>query len=227
MVRLTAVLLILHFVCSAAAAKDVKVGDVALELPLPPGHCELDVVQASDAPLVAAVHSRLRKIGHRLLNLSADCGELRDLRNDKRRDLDHMAQYQTVANLEEGPLPDTPELVVKGYCDELRLRGDPSIAVLSPDARATRAFEMLKVNQGTFLGIIDEDKLVCYASLLEKSKTESGGEKAQVTVFAITVIKGKVISHYLYAPYAGSETVTPMLAKERATVGRLQRANRE
>ena len=66
---------------------------------------------------------------------------------------------------------------------------------------------------------------MCYSSLLQKFATDVG-ERTQVTVFATTVLKGKIVLYYLFAPYVGGETVTQMLVKQRANVGQLQRANR-
>lgn len=217
MIRCAIALLVSCLLCLAAAAKDAKIGEVSLHLPQPPGYCEMDAVLASDARLIADIHGALGKTGNRLLILSADCGELRDWRDGKRSALDHMAQYQTVRSLEDRPLADTPEKVVKGYCDEMRALGQQSTPGMTPDA--------LRGNEIKFLGVVGEDPLVCYSSLLQKFATDVG-ERTQVTVFATTVLKGKIVLYYLFAPYVGGETVTQMLVKQRANVGQLRRANR-
>ena len=93
--------------------------------------------------------------------------------------------------------------------------------------RAEQALNIAGVNQMIFLGVVAEDPLVCYGSLLQKLKAETGEEKTQLTVFATTILKGKAILFYLFAPYMTRETVTQMLARHRVNVGRLQRANRE
>src|ERR1700682_3841830 len=95
-IRIATALLIFCFVSGAAAAADAKIGDVPFHLPQPPGYCEMDPVLASDAPLIGRLHATMTKTGSRLLVISADCAELRDWRNGKRQDLDHMAQYQTI-----------------------------------------------------------------------------------------------------------------------------------
>ena len=40
------------------------------------------------------------------------------------------------------------------------------------------------------------------------------------------LLKGKVLLCYLFAPYVGRETLMQLLAKQRANVRQLQRANR-
>src|SRR2546430_2735326 len=95
-VRIATAFLLSCFVSGAVAAADARIGDVPLQLPKPPGYCEMDPVLASDAPLIGRLHATMTKAGNRLLVISADCTELKDWRNGKRHDLDHMAQYQTI-----------------------------------------------------------------------------------------------------------------------------------
>ena len=67
MIRLTTALLLSCLVSLAATAADVKIGEVSLHLPPPPGYCEMDAVLASDAHLIARMHSTLTNTGNRLL----------------------------------------------------------------------------------------------------------------------------------------------------------------
>ena len=61
--------------------------------------------------------------------------------------------------------------------------------------------------------------------ILQKFKAETGTDKTQITVFATTILKGKIVYSYLFAPFAGGETVTQLLAKQKAVVAMLQAAN--
>ena len=110
----------------------------------------------------------LSKTGNRLLLLSADCRELREWRNGKRPELAHMAEYQTVLSLQNNPLPDTPETVLKKLCDEMHEMGGPAPTDVTPDVerRAEEASAAIRVNEMKFLGVVGMDPLVCYASLL-------------------------------------------------------------
>src|ERR1700730_7416477 len=147
-VRFATPLLIFCFVSGAVTAADVKIGDVPLRLPQPPGYCEMDPVLASDAPLIGRLHSTMTKTGNRLLVISADCAELRDWRNGKRQDLDHMARYQTSLELEKEPLPSTPEQLIKNYCANANTLAVRSMDYISPEPqeRAELASRDLKLN---------------------------------------------------------------------------------
>jgi hypothetical protein len=220
--------LISCFVCGRATAADVRIGDVSLRLPQPAGYCEMDPVLASDAPLIAGIHATLARTGNRLLVMSADCAELRDWRNGKRPDVDHMAQYQTVFALEDRPLTDTPEKMVKTYCANMDLLGAQAMPGTTRDvaSRAEQASKTSRPNEMKFLGAIATDPLVCYGAAFQKYKLATREETAQVTIIATTILKGKAISYYLFAPYAGRETFTRLLAKHRTNVSQLRRANR-
>ena len=121
--RLATACLTLCLVCTLtaapAAAADVRIGDVSLRLPQFPGHCEMDPVEAADARLFASLHASLAKTGNRLLVLSANCSELKAWRAGKRLVLDHLAQYQTVIALQNGDLPDPPQVLVDRYCNSM------------------------------------------------------------------------------------------------------------
>jgi hypothetical protein len=159
--------------------------------------------------------------------VSAECNQLKDWRTGKRQLLENTAQYQTMISLENAPLPATPEAMIKDTCNQLRTQGEQMVANATSDAK-TRAEEVLKtikVNETKFMGVVGEDPLACYAAVLQKLTTETGAEKTQVIVFATTVLKGKIIYYYLYAPYVSGDSVTQMLAEQRVNVTKLQAAN--
>src|SRR5262249_20225237 len=100
MTRLVIALSISCLFTWSAGAADVRIGEMTIALPSLPGHCEMDVVHASDAPLIAKLHASVQKTGQRLLLLSANCKELKEWREGKRPALTHMAEYQTVLAFE-------------------------------------------------------------------------------------------------------------------------------
>jgi hypothetical protein len=228
MIRLTTALLLSCLVSLAATAADVKIGEVSLHLPPPPGYCEMDAVLASDAHLIARMHSTLTNTGNRLLAMSADCTELKDWRNGKRSDLAHVAEYQTVLRFENQALPDTAQNVLKGYCNGMRMLGERSMPGISADARdrVEQALKLVKSNEMIFLGVVAEEPLVCYGATVQKVKLLSDDENPQVAIFAATILKAKVVLSYLFAPYVDRETVIQVLTRQRAHLTQLQRANR-
>ena len=228
MLRLTPFVFLSCVLSFAAAAADVRIDDVPLRLPQPTGYCEMDPVLGSDAPLIGRMHATMTKSGNRLLVLSADCAELRDWRNGRRLDLDHMAQYQTIIELENQPLLDTPEKMAKNFCTNMNALAMQSMDYILPDPqeRAERASRDLKVNEIKLLGMVAEDPLVCYTATVQKFKVEAREETTQVTVIATTLLKNKVVQLYLFAPYASGKTIAQLLAKQRANLTQLHRANR-
>jgi len=226
-IRSAAVLLVWCLVAGAAMAKDAKVGTTTLTLPPPTDYCELDAAQPSDARMVTAVEGMLAPTGNRLLAISADCTQLADWRTGKRPLLDNMAQYQTLVAWENGPLPAAPEATIKEACNHMHAQGEQLVANMTPDikARAEQVLKTVQVNEMKFLGVVGEEPRVCYAAMLQKFRTEVGTEKTQVTVFATTVVRSKLVYFYLFAPYVSGDTVTVMLAQQQAHVRRLHGAN--
>ena len=227
-IRSAAALFIVSCLSVAAMAADAKIGDVSLRLPQPSGYCELDPVLASDGAFIGRLHSSMTKTGSRLLVISADCTELREWRNGKRPDLDHMAQYQTIIELEHQPLPDTPEKMAKNFCANMHATALRSMDYILPDPqeRAERASRDLKLNEIKLLGKVAEDPMVCYTATVQKFKVGDRAATTQVTIIATTFLKGKVVQLYLFAPFAGGKTIAQLLAKQRTNLSQLQRVNR-
>ena len=211
----------------SAVAKDAQVGIASLSLPPPTDYCELDATQASDERTLKAVEGMLAPTNNRLLVMSADCTQLADWRTGKRRLLDNFAQYQTLIPWENGPLPKAPEAVIKDACNQMRTQGEQLVTDMAPDvkARAEQVLKTVKVNEMKFLGVVGEEPTVCYAAMLQKLHTEIGTDKTQVTVFATTVVKSKLVYFYLFAPYVSGDSVTDLLAQQQAHVQRLRSAN--
>jgi hypothetical protein len=211
----------------AALAKDAAIGTVTINLPPPAGYCELDGAQASDARMLRSINDMLGASGNRLVAASADCKQLKEWRAGKRPLIDNMAQYQTLVSLESAPLPAPPELAIKELCNQMRAQADQLMADVADNLkeRAEQAMEHIKFDEMQFLGVVAQEPLVCYAAILQKFKTETGADKAQVTVIGTTVIKGKIVYAYLYAPYVNPDSVTLLLAKHKGNIDKLQKAN--
>ncbi len=208
-------------------AKEARIGAVAVSLPPPPGYCEMDAAQAADARMLATVNEMLGATGNRLVVASAECKQLKEWRKGKRASIDNLAQYQTLSSLEEGQLSAPPEIAIKELCDQMRAQAEQLMDDVAGNLRdrAEKAMQSVKFEDTKFLGVIAQEPLACYGGLLQKSKAEGGAERGEVTVFATTVIKGKIVYSYLFAPFVGGDTVTAMLAQQKANVGRLHSAN--
>ena len=84
----------------------------------------------------------------------------------------------------------------------------------------------VKYNEVKFMGVVGEDTNACYASMLQRLRAETGADVEQVTVFAATIVKAKLVYYYLYAPFLSGQTINEMLAQLRLHVAALQAANR-
>jgi hypothetical protein len=93
-------------------------------------------------------------------------------------------------------------------------------------SRIEEALRRVKVNETTFVGVLAEDSTACYTALLQKLKTETGAEKAQTAVNAITVVKGKVVYFYLFSLYTGRDSIDAALAKQKVNLGAFIAANK-
>jgi hypothetical protein len=214
--------------CVAAFGKDAQVGNVTLQLPPPPGYCEMDRSSGpSDIKMIDAVDGMLKPTGNRLLAISADCTQLRDWRAGKRQLVDNLAQYQSLVSTEGSDQTAAAAAVVKQACAEMRAQGEKMVNDMEPDvrARADQVLKTVKVNEMRFLGVIAEEPTICYAAILQKFKAETGVEKTQATVFATTVLKGKIVYFYFFAPYESGATVTDLLAVEKAQIAKVKAAN--
>jgi hypothetical protein len=207
-----------------AAARDAKLGAAMVALPPPEGYCEFDTSNAVDAKMVAAVEGMLGRSGNRLLSLSADCSQLADWRVRKRQLVDNLAQYQTLASWENAQLPPA---TIGETCTQMRTRGEQLVADMTADvqARAEKILKTVKINEMKFLGVVGEEPRVCYAAMLQRFLTEAGTDKTQAIVFAMTIVRQKLVYYYLFAPYVNGATISSMLEQHKANVRRLQGEN--
>jgi hypothetical protein len=202
------------------------VGPVAIELPTPAGYCELDEKRPEDGRLFALTQTA--SPATRLLAMSADCKQLRDWRAGSLAGLQNYVQYQTIRAWENAPLPLPPAQLIEQTCATLRAQGGDIASRTGSDVqeRLTRAMQDVKLNEVKFMGVLGEDANACYASLLARVRGENGREVEQATVFAATIVRGKVIYYYLCAPFVGERTLTDMLAQLRVHLAALEAANR-
>jgi hypothetical protein len=212
-----------------AAAKDVTVGTTTLHLPPPAGYCELDERNDADAEVLKVMGAAGQKTNNRILVVSADCEVLAEWRAGKRPTLNKLSHYQTSVSEENQPLKGgTPEAVIRALCNEMRSRAqqiiDQSSRIKDVKSRVEKLMGDLKINEMKFLGVLDEEPLVCYAASLLKLQTESGSI-TQVTTLASTVLNQKLIYSYLIAEHENEDTTSNMLTLHRQNIEQLRRVN--
>ena len=192
--RLAFVALALIVAPSSVMAASVEVGGVSITLPTPTGFCEFSESNASDRRMLTTLRDILSKTGNKLLGMSADCRQLADWRGAKRQLLDDYGQFQTtLGQMEASSGPPEP---IKQTCATLRAEGDKILSNQFPEikSRVESALEKVKMNEAVFIGVLAEDPTACYAGLIQKIHTEANTDKVQVTLFAVTTIKGKFLA---------------------------------
>jgi hypothetical protein len=207
-----------------AQAGPAKIGQTTIALTLPAGYCEIDATKNPDKRLYDTVRAVL-PASNTLLLMMGDCAELDAWHTGKRKTLDSQAQYQTLTRMMGDET--VPTELIKQTCEALRAQGDKILADQIPDiqARAERELKQIKVGEGRFLGVVGEEPLACYAAILQKLTAEDKTEKTIVVLYATTVIKGKLLYYYLFAPFTGEGTMPGLLTKHKDNVAKLLAAN--
>jgi hypothetical protein len=208
MSRIAFIILVLIGGACAASGRDAKVGGTSIDLVMPTGFCELSESNSVDARMLTSIGKLLSSGGNQLLAFGADCQQLDGWRVGRGL-LDDYVQYQTRANLADKPLPIAPAEFIKQVCAVSRAQGEKLPSGMESDvtSRIEAVFSQIKINETRSLGVLAEDSTACYGGLLQKFRTETGADKAQVAVYATTVAKGRVVYYYLFALYSGSESV--------------------
>ena len=187
----------------------VLVGGREIVLVIDPDQCELDRENPSDRRVYEIVERGLA--GHNeLLLAAADCEQIPPWRNGQRPTLDDFTQVQVGLGFRNQDLTGREVATARQICAELNKQGD---ALLSqPMAGARDRFnqlsESVKLNETRFMGVVREDPGACYASLVQRVRTDQGSDKLILSVYAHVVVRGRLL--YIYR-YTEGESVESML----------------
>ena len=181
-----------------AATVSGTVGGRQITLVIDPDQCELDRNNPNDVRVYDLVERGLAG-QNQLLMAAADCGQITPWRNGTRPTLDDFTQVQVNLALRERELRGREAATSREICAELRKQGDA--IVNGPEVTATRnrfntLTDTVKLNATTFIGVVHEDDQACYASLVQKVRTEHGRDKLILSVFAHVVVRGRLL--YIY-----------------------------
>lgn len=226
---MTALMCILaHGAAAQTAPPTASVGAAQIVLPPPAGFCPLDGSRSTDASLKQAATAMIATSGTNLLLAQhVDCAQLEQMRAGKRRLLDDFVQYQTLTAWMDKDLPVAPAAVISETCSELRKSGGTlatqAVEAVNPKLQAFS--KSIRINEMRFLGVVAEDPATCYAALMQKLRTDDGGEKTQLCIFSTSVVRGKIVYFYVYTPYATDLKIETVLERHKAATAAFQRAN--
>ncbi len=225
--RLIFVALALAATTPPSIAGEAMIGTVSINLPPPPGFCDMADTDP-DKSLVKNLTDLSATQGVKLLKMSADCQQLAAWRTGTGKLLDDFLQYQTPAALIDTQVSGPPEETTKRSCAELRAQGEKALADRLPGMKANveNIIKEVKLNETTFAGVLAEEPNACYAALISKIRTALGTDKTQVTLIALTIIKGKNVYMYRTAVNLTPDTINAVLAKSKIDLAALLAANR-
>lgn len=218
--RLTVAALVLAVTVCQASGLAAMIGDAFVKLPPPEGFCEFTPQYEFDGRTVSVVSAYLNGAGVKLLAMSADCDQLAEAREGRRRQVDDVAEY--LVEIADMKMP--PVFSIERRCSILRLQGDSPIGA-DFDARLAITIDKIKINQGGSIGVIAEDKNACYTATLQKVRTETGAEQVLVSLHAATIIGNRAIGVRRYTVFQKPDTINTMLAKLKSDVVALVAAN--
>ena len=218
--RLAFAALILAAAVSGASGIEALLGDAFVTLPPPAGFCELTPRYEIEGYIADNTAKILKGAGIRLLAISADCGQLDEMRAYRRRVLDDVALYRAqIADLEK-----PPKQTIAQTCASLRAENNNAVAD-DINGRLADAIEKLKASETRFVAVLAEDKNACYAATLQKFKSEAGTEKARVAMVAVTILGNRSVNVIHSAIYQNPDTLGTMLTRLKGNVAALVAAN--
>src|SRR5690606_28401414 len=103
-------------------------------------------------------------------------------------------------------------------CSTLRKQGEAAVTgpMNAVRDRFNQVSDTVKINQVQFVGVVREDPEACYASLLQRVRTEHGTDKLILCVYAHVVVRGRLLYLYRYTEgdnFASMVRITDMLRK--------------
>ena len=191
----------IHSAHSTAHARDVtvSVGGRAVVLVLDPDQCELDRNHASDSRVYDLVERGLA--GHnQLLLAAADCTQIPPWRSGDRPTLDDFTQVQVSLQFRNQDFKGRENETAKEICTALRQQGDALVSgpVGAVRDRFNQISDAVKLNETKFIGVVHEDPEACYASLVQRLRTEQGADKLILCVYGHVVVRGRLLYFYRY-----------------------------
>ncbi len=195
----------------------VSIGGQDVILLVDPDQCLLERNHPSDQRVYDLVERGLAG-QNELLLATADCDQIEPWRNGTRPTLDDFAQVQVGLAHRTRNLAGREEATSKEICTALRKGGDALITgpVEVVRERFNKASDTVKLNETQFVGVVHEDPDACYASILQRIRTEQGTDKLILCVYAHVVVRGRLLYMYRYTEgdnYASMVKITDLLRK--------------
>jgi hypothetical protein len=200
---------------AAIAPTQFAVGGVDLSFTPPSGYC---LYPEALQQTVVAQQATLNP-GNVIHVIFADCDELHDAADTRARIRDFGMLMTPKAQLDRPVGPADLDRIVAGATDT-------SAAKETLDQRLHEAQSRLRLQSFSSLGELDHDADAAYFAYLFHAKDEKGGFD-QACVMALTTLKGRLVSYYLYSDYSrdARPALQLLLHRVKASLGDMMARN--
>ncbi len=177
------------------------IGGKSINLLVPENMCKMNPAHPADKRMIDASAAGIKGKNELLLS-AVECTELKNWRTGKQRFLDNFGSYQVSLKLKNVDLTAQKSAILHQVCDVFKKQGAKLLDTIRPDVnkRLQTSLENVQVNQVNMLGILHDTDEICAIATHQRIRTEDGTEKDQLSIYSITVVKGRMIYSYLFSP---------------------------
>ena len=199
----------------SAAPAQIEIGGVALAFEPPPGYC---LYPSALLQTVVAQQARINP-DNAIDTVIGNCDELNNAVAKQTRVRDFGILMTPKAELEQ-------DIGAAALAQFVASNEDSTTVRETLDQRLAGAESRLRLSSFSTLGVIDRDRNAYYFGYLSRTKTESG-EFDQACVMALTTIKRRLVSYYLYSDYSrdARPVLLALLQRAKAGVADLEQRN--
>jgi hypothetical protein len=206
-----------------------QIGQAGINLVVPQGYCVADRAQAGVRFFVDYMSKALENSGDKLLQVIANCAELRARGANANASISNYMSYYFVQSEENIALDGDRQARRQAACDDLRAQTDEAVKD-TPEISERTAREMKakgSVKSSQYLGVLDADAHGCYGALLSRIDNGKGTISLQYVMLVRTVIHGKDLWVALYSEYGGPAANAKALQLAKTTAAPLDQKNLE
>ncbi len=191
-----------------------NVGGMNIRLALPANYCFMDPSNPNDKLIIDGTKKSVAG-QNEVLNVFVDCKELIAWRTGKQKYLNHFGNYQTPEKTKTTSYLGQEAAIVKGICDYFAKQGKKFTETIREESNKAiaKAWKDIKLNETRMLGTFHQDGTSCVAGMFQRLQTDDKSIKDQVSIFSVSVLKGRMIFTYLFAPNEETNVVGNLIGK--------------
>lgn len=211
---------------SHALAKDARTVSLLganLVLPIPKGYCPLSAAHPADKDLMSRTE---RTVGtrNRVLLMFADCAQLKRYRSTGTA-MSNSGSYMAPKSARKPVrMPRSKFARVIG-AQIKKQTGAIKKAQRKMTERINKEGNGAELKGNKNLGLVRQDDTAAFMGLVQTWQAEGSSKILAGSVTGLTLVRERIVSLNLYAPYEGRKTIESLLKAQRANIKRLIEAN--